>query len=123
MISEKEFDVLAIVARSSFLKLDDFRSDQEFDHACEVARSLLSRNLLRTLTAKPFMRNHTGAGSRYVIAGKFELTPEGSSIVEAGTYGAYLSSLPRQPLWTLDRRLVVLGIIVGLIGVIAAVTL
>lgn len=123
MISEKEFNVLEVVARSPFLRREDFSSDEEFDYACEVAKSLLSRDLLRTPTSKPFMRNNTGKGSKYAIAGKFELAPEASDIVASATYEAYLSSLPKQPVWNLDRRLVVLGIIVGLLGAIATVAL
>ena len=123
MISEKEFRVLKIVSHSPFLRREGFTSDQEFDYACEVAKSLLSRDLLRTPTKKAFMRNNTGKGSRYTIAGKFELAPVASDIVEAGTYKAYQASLPKERLWTIDRRLVVFGIIVSLLGVFAAVAL
>ena len=69
------------------------------------------------------MRNNTGKGSRDTIAGKSEQAPAASDIVEAGTYKAYQSSLPKERLWTIDRRLVVFGIIVSLLGVFAAVAL
>ena len=121
MISKKEFDILVTVARSPFLKRQEFPSDQGFDYACELAKSLLSKDLLRTPSSEPFMRNNTGRGSRYTIAGKFELAPAGSDIVGFGTYEAYLSSIPKQPLWNIDRRLVVLAIIVALLGIIITV--
>ncbi len=123
MITEKEFSILATLAYSQYLRREDFASDQEFDNTCDIAQSLLTRNFLRATTSNPFRMNNTGKGSRYAIAGKFELTLEGRDIIEAGTYESYLSSLPKQHLWNLDRRLVVLGIIVALLGVFAMVAL
>ncbi len=121
MISKKEFGILVAVARSPFLKREEFSSDQDFDYACELAKSLLSNGLLHTPSSQPFMRNNTGKGSRYAIAGKFELTSTGSDAIEKGTYEAYLSSLPKKSLWNIDRRLVALSIIITLLSSIAMV--
>ena len=118
MITEADFQILQALQQAPFLKRPDYSSDDEFDHVCEIARSLMNDGWLHSKNSEPFMRNNTGQGCKYSIAGKFELSAEALGIVQFKDYRSYVISLPKKSKWNLDRRLVVFGIICALLAII-----
>lgn len=121
MLTEKEFQLLTLLKKNSFLKREDFESDEAFDYACEMARVLLDSKLLHTSANQPFRKNNTGQGSKYAIAGAFSLSTLAIEAVALDNYKSYKKIQPRESKWGLGNRLTVLSIIVALLGAIIAI--
>ena len=71
-MTEIEFITLQHISRSPILRNEDF---DNIDEVCEVAKSLLNRGLITTISTKPFRINYQGGGRTYDGGGKFNLSP------------------------------------------------
>lgn len=116
MFSEKEFKLLAVLKETPFIKRENFASDEEFDFSCELARELLTNNVIVSSANKPFRRNLTGHGAQYAIAGPFSLSVIAREGVALESYSAYKNAQPRESQWGLSNRLVVWSIVAALLG-------
>ncbi len=121
MVTEKEFDLLLLLKSHPFIQRGNFKSDKEFDYACEMTRDFLVHQLVHTSSNKPFQTNNTGKGSKYSIAGKFSLSATAINIVEFKTYLSYKKSLPKESNFNLNQRLTVLSILVAIVAIIATI--
>ncbi|MCW8833427.1 MAG: hypothetical protein OQK09_13750 [Colwellia sp.] len=122
MVNESEFKLLKLLQKSKVINRDNFKSDEEFDYFCEVARSMLDRDLIHTANTKPFLMNHRGKGSKYQVAGGFNLSAEAIDILtNFPEYAAIENLATKESQWNLSNRLTVIAIVIALIGL--AVTL
>lgn len=121
MVLQYEFKLLQQLKLDPFLKREQFDSDEDFDYACEVARALMTYGLLHSSQKNSFQKSHTGRGSTYAIAGKFELSSEALDITHFKDFESYEQAQPKEGTWNWDRRLAALTALIMLVGVIVTI--
>ena len=117
MLSEREFNLLNHFSSTPFLKGEDSSSDKEFDSLCELALELHRRGFLSSEATKPYRRNMTGSGPRYLILGAFHLSSGAESAIGYQDYKSYVSDNAQRH-WTLGNKIAGLGLLVAVLGLI-----
>lgn len=123
MFSENEFNLIYSLNDKSFIKREDYSTDADFDYSCDLALEMLEKGILRSPSKKPYIRNHTGDGPKYITVGKLELSIEAQDILQFKDFKAYSKSIKNTLQWGLSNRLALWGVVVGIIGLVVTIML